>query len=922
MKKSGILAILFVFAMLLSPLAAAEQGPAPDVVYISIRTNQETGITDTAKGDLDIFLWSVGGASFKDLPSDILNNLRLIKTASAYYDIEMNPVHDDDNPYLVTVGEKKYFNPFAIREVRFAMNWLISRQYVVQNVLQGSGAPMLGGIRPSTGANPYFEPVYKALGISATADIEKAQKMINDALEKAAADLAKQGYELKKGDDGFWYFQGEPVTVKFIIRIEDERKEEGLYVANLIEKFAGFKVERLLWDRRKASSTVYLSDPKNYEWNLYTAGWVSTVNIKWPDDYTAWWYASWYGWLPAPVGWEMKPTLTVKDFIDYIGGVDAAVEKLELKYYVGDKLNEIMDMTVEEITKLLVLNNVEFKGKKYVLEEGNADQYWDLQKISMGLGIMDSQKVFVAETWEYFPVNKNRVKAIARDVSSGLWTRWGLITAETPDKVVNVAEFSATGALFMSAFNPIGGIDDVYSSAIWRVVRDYPLFTDLSTGTYIPVRCEYKVERNVKVPNDAVVYNSTTDEWVVAHAGEEAKVKVTYDCKWSNWHDGTPMSMADLKYSIAFSYEWSHQDGADDPYYDEKLQSTAETLAQIKGIRFVDEDTYEVYTDFSHPIADDVIAYNNAFWPTLPWQLLEAMSELVAKGEEYGASQKYSFSEEAEGVAQLDLLIKDHVADLKKVLEALKAKKAVPAAIAGDVSDPTAGYDALIKWIDAKGHAVVSNGPFYIERYDPDKIFIELKAFRDPTYPFSLDYWKQKLLLAKLELAGIQVPTKLFTGDDLKITVKANMVVEYPTEGTQPADKGFVFIEIKDENGNTVFTGEAKLTKAGTFELVVPGTETAKFESGRYDIYVKGGLMEGVTSFTDKKSLVVVPKPAPKTTPSETTPKETTPTETTPKETTPTETTPTETTTPAKGVCGPAALLGLALIPLLLRRKK
>ena len=912
MKRSGILALLFVFAMLLSPLAAAEQGPAPNTVYISIRTNEETGITDVAKGDLDIFLWSVSGAKFKDLPADVLNNLKLIKTASAYWEITMNPVHDDDNPYLVTVGEKKYFNPFAIREVRFAMNWLVSRQYIVQNILQGSGAPMIGGIRPSTGANPYFEPVYKALGISATADVAKAQKMVEEAMKKAADELAKQGYELKKGDDGFWYFNGEPVTVKFIIRIEDRRKDQGLYVADLIEKFLGFKVERLLWDRRKASSTVYLSDPKNYEWNLYTAGWVSTVNVKWPDDYTAFWYAPWYGWLPAPVGWEYKPTLTVKDFIEYIGGPDKAVEALDLKYYVGDKLKEIYDWTIEEVTKLLVLTNVEVNGKEYVLEEGNADQYWDLQKISMGLGIMDSVRMFTAETWEYFPVNKNRVKAIARDVSSGLWTRWSLITAETPDKVVNVAEYSATGALFMSAFNPIGGIDDVYASAIWRIVRDYAVYTDLSTGTYIPVRCEFKVERGpIKVPEDAVIYNSTLKKWVAAHAGEEAKAKVTYDCKLGNWHDGTPMTMADFKYEIAFNYEWAYKDGDDDPYYDEKIANAFVDIAkQIKGYEFVDEDTIVVYTDYIHPIADDVIASNNAVWPTLPWQLLYAMGELVAKGKEYDVSQKYSFSEEAEGVAQLDLLIKDHVADLRKVIEALKAKKAVPVAIAGDVSDPTAGYDALIKWIDAHGNAVVSNGPFYIERYDPDKIFVELKAFRDPTYPFSVDYWKQKLILAKLELAGVNVPTRVMTGDDLKIEVRANMVVEYPTEGTQPADKGFVYVEIRDENGNVVYSGDAKLAKAGVFELVVPGSETAKWEAGRYDIYVKGGLIEDVTSFTDKKTVVVIKKQV--TSPSS----PTSPTASSPSPTS-TPTSPTET-----GICGPAALVGLALLPLLLRRRK
>ncbi|MCD6142993.1 MAG: CGP-CTERM sorting domain-containing protein [Thermococcus sp.] len=605
--------------------------------------------------------------------------------------------------------------------------------------------------------------------------------------------------------------------------------------------------------------------------------------------------------------------ITVKELVDELGGSDATIAALQLKHYnTPDKLSELYDMTEEEVTKMLVLGSVDFNGKTYKLEEGNVDKYWDLQKISMALGVRDSQKVFLIEAWEYFPVNKDRVKAIARDVSSGLWARWGLITAETPDKVVKVAEFSATGALFMSAFNPIGGMDDVYTSTIWRVIYDYAIYTDLATGTYIPVRCDYKVERGpVTVPDDAVIYDTVQDKWVAAHAGEEAAAKITYDCRFGNWHDGHPMTMADIKYAAAFSWEWSTKDSDDDVYYDEKLSATAESLAKVKGIEWVDEDTYVVYTDLTHPVADDVMAYMNVFWASQPWQLLYAQSELVAKGDEYGASQKYSFSEEAEGVAQLDYLVKDHVADLKKVLEALKNKNAVPAAIADDVSDPSEGYTKILNWINSKGHAVISNGPFYLENYDPDKIFLELKAFRDPTYPFDLDYWKEKLLLAKLELAGINVPTKINTGDEVKVTVQANMVEEYPEVGTKPADRGFVFVEVKDETGQTVFSGEAKLATAGSFEVIIPGSETANWEAGKYEVYVKGGLEEGVVSFTDKKTVVVI-KTQPTTSPT--------------SSTSPTETSPTSSTSPTEtetgGICGPAALIGLALVPLLLRRRK
>ena len=79
---------------------------------------------------------------------------------------------------------------------------------------------MFGGIRPSTGASQYFEPVYYALGLTAEGNEYKALLMIDNAMQKAAEDLAAQGYKLEKVN-GTWYFEGEPVTITGIIRVED-----------------------------------------------------------------------------------------------------------------------------------------------------------------------------------------------------------------------------------------------------------------------------------------------------------------------------------------------------------------------------------------------------------------------------------------------------------------------------------------------------------------------------------------------------------------------------------------------------------------------------------------------------------------------------------------------------------------------------
>ena len=702
------------------------RGPAADVLYIIPESDVNTAIQQVTNGMIDMFLWDVPQSYYNSLSPAELDALKLFKSTSAYNDIEVNPVHDADNPYIITVNGIKYFNPFAIRDIRYALNFLINREYIVRRFLGGSGAPMLGGIRPSTSANTHFEPVYNALLLTPEGNKNKALIMINNAMERAQRDLSTMGYNLTK-INGTWYFEGRPITVKFIIRIEDVRRDIGLYLADLLEE-AGFKVERIMMDRQSAGAIVYGSDPRSYQWNLYTGGWVSRHNIKWPDDYTAWWYSSWYGWLPSTSGWEVprEDLTTVKDLVNELGGPEATIDALQLEYYnTPDKLNKLYNMTVEEITKLLVLGSIKFDNQTFEIESGNVNKYWDLQKISMALGIRDSQKIFLEEIWEYFPVNKERVGDIASDVTSGLWTRWSLITAETPDHVVRVAQYAPTGTLFMDAFNPIGGIQDIYSYTVWQIVSDFALYPDISTGTYLPVRCRYNIETgNITVPTDAILYNVSTDKWTSPYSGESVKAKVTYICKLSNWHDGVPMSLADFKYFIAVEYKWAYKD----------------SFSRIKGYTFQENEnntvTITVYTDNVHPFADDVTAYNNAIWPTLPWQLLYAMVELVENGDNYNITTKYSFSSE-DGAVKLDLLNPHHVSDLLKVLMNLANNNSIPSIISSDITDPSLGYSGVISWINSHHHAVISNGPFYLNYYDPSTQTIELRAFRDPTYPFT-----------------------------------------------------------------------------------------------------------------------------------------------------------------------------------------
>lgn len=899
-KILGCTLLLIMLMSVIAPATLAQEevkGPPLDIVYIEVRTSQETGIGDVATGKLDMFVWSSPPTVYNKLPEDWLRNINLIRSAAGYWSLIFNPVQDDPAiPGVVTTtGGEVHFNPFALREVRYAMNWLINRKYIIDQILAGGGAPMYTYPRPTHPAHKYFEPIISELGITPEGDPAKALKMIDNALTKAAEKIRAYGYDLYKKEDptapaGYWWVFKKPdgteeiVTVKFYIRIEDERHEEGLYVADQIEK-AGIKVERLERDRRTCILTTYYTDPKDYEWNIYTEGWVSMTVWLYPDGGLTQFYAPWLGWMPGfqEAGWW-----------------------------------QYENSTIDEISK-----------RVYFMRVKSEEEYWQLCQQLAKLGIQEAIRVFVAETWEFFPVSK-RVSNIAWDVGSGLWGRWTLRTADTPDHTLRVAEFSAAGALFMSAWNPIGGIEDVYSSWIWYVVRDLGDYPHPGTAEIVPVRyswdtpieMDYEIDEEgniigkLPVDPDAVIYDPVNEEWKPVGEGVKAAVKAVYHFKWGNWHHGQPMGMQDIRKVIAFAYEWSTQDYEGDPYYDEAYASSvAPYMETIKGFKFVDEDTMIVWGDYVHFDAG-VVADYFGWWATLPWEVLSAMEDMVANGGR-ATGNKYGW-EQTEGVEWLDLLTKTHIEDLKASLQYFLDTKYIPPSLRGLVSwdEAEARYRAAIEWVERRGHGVISNGPFYIESYDPQARFMVLKAFRDPTYPFTPDYWQKRLALVTLAITGISAPTTPLAGEDVEVSVYAVTRMEYPQKSEEAAKTGYVTVNLIDPKGMKVYSTTAELVSPGEFKAVIPGSVTKGLPEGSYTIQVLAAYYEGgFPTVAQKEIILVSPFTITTTAP---TPTVTTPTITAPTATTPTVTTPTLTTvtipTPTATVAPPPAGPGVATI--------
>ena len=740
---------LFLFFSLLSSTAsvfAQSSGDSttaemPSEILIVGDPDSSNIVQNIAEGRLDLSWDSHPVSFYLGFGSEVLSHLTLYRTVSTYDELTFNTFSDPDKDApIVTIDDETYFNPFAIREVRFAMNYLISRSHIISDIHFGSGEPMFGCIRPTHPADRYLEPVYNALGLTGDGNVYYALDVFNEAMEDAVSQVEAYGHTLERRDDGLWYFDGEPVTVKFIIRIEDERREIGDYVADLIEDYLGFTVERLYWDRRTAFSVVFVTPPSDYEWNIYTGEWVggSVPNI-WVDESPAWFYAAWYGYVPSSVEPKHKNSLTVGEALEYIGGGSESrgLELLETRYYdTPESLGPILSWTEEEVTYFLKNFNINRNAAlmtphlnpDVVPEETmwitNEDQYWDLQRISTLLGILESPRVFLMENIEFYAGSRERMESIVPEPNTGIGNRWSVMTAVTPDSILRIG----TTGRFLSPTNPVGGMLDRYTWNVMGLVRDYGASTNFN-GDVAPYRCSWTLERGpFSVPSDALIYNQS-EGWIPVHAGENAGVRVSVHCNIGTWHDGIAGDINDVKNYVAFLYTWTSMDYSDDPYYDSWLAWSGDTLKlqNVLGFQWTD-DGYVVYGTYEHPLDDAVTSSQYIFYPSLPWEIYWAMGELVANSSKYGVDREYSFT--GNGGVGIDLLNSTHVQDLRTVISAILEDDSIAGSFPGiDWSSASERLSADLSFSELHGHLFISNGPYYIEAYSPDPFGVDLRRF-------------------------------------------------------------------------------------------------------------------------------------------------------------------------------------------------
>ncbi len=780
--------------------------PVTEITWNTV-VSEDSGILKVASGEADVFYWSMSLNKYQQVDPSLLENITLIRSSTVYFDIGLNPASNVIDPYAegsVELYDRVYpgqiipglilwdppqnwvnitviysysnlhFNPWGVQKMRYALEFLIDRHYIANNIMNGSAGIAFGAIRPSQPAYNRLKHIYEQHGLTPTGNIEYAQESFLEAVNEVNSvlqnyDMALELRDAADAPGGKWLWFIKPdgseeiVTVYFCIRVEDERLYIGRYIADLIEKYFYTKVERIERERSTLIPIIYSKNLVSTSpeiggvvWSMYTEGWVSwrgeDIDV-WARYDTAFFYAPLRGYGPN--------TRFYKWFWYYY---DPYLYELGLDLYFGAYTPE------------------------------NVDELWSKIEEMLYYGVNESIRVFLVECYEYMPVNKQSVSYTVPGRTTGGWNAWFLRTMQTTDGTAKIVEYSSTGALFMSPWNTVLGFTDVYSELMGRQIRDFDFYPRPDTGLPEPIRVEdYSVERgSFTIPSSALIYDPVQDKWVHISEADEgfvnyfygetpetASVKVTISFKFGKWHDGTVESMADVLYLYGFLWEWSFDDsivtGTSDPYYDAEIEEgVGWILNSIYGIEVVDINTITIYTDYDN-VYDVLVADFVTLWPDTAWPVLAGSEKLIVEGVTApGSSLPYGWTDREGTCVGISWIDPGHAADVKTAIEELKNNGYKPSYIVTypgfESYDPTSFYDSVISFINERGHAVDFNGPMMVEYYNPDVYELKMVYFQDYIYPAG--YWVDKFVYSRLDVGVLGFTS---TGFLLNISLVSNV---------------------------------------------------------------------------------------------------------------------------------------------------
>jgi peptide/nickel transport system substrate-binding protein len=774
-----------------TPIPTTRKGAWVDSVIFTSQDSAAAAVTQLLAGELDIYAYSVSDPNLfnqvKESP-----DLAYSQAYGSYNEMTFNPAEFSDGR----------LNPFKDAKIREAMNWLIDRNYLVQEVYNGLAAPKLTLLNSAFPDYAKYIDTARKLEALYAYNPDKAKEVISAEMEGMGATLV----------DGKWNYNGEPITIIILIRTEDERRQIGDYVGSQLETI-GFTVDRQYKTRSEASPIWVQGNPTDGLFNIYTGGWITTaINRDAGADFSFFYTPRDY---PIPLWQAYAP--------------DPAFDAVALKLRNND------------------FTSIEERGQLFA------------QALEMSL--KDSVRIWVVDQKSYSPMRSNVSVAydLAGGVSgSGLWP----FTVRFNGQEGGTVKIAQPGVL-VDPWNPVAGSNWIYDMMPIRATSDFGTRPDPYTGLYYPQRIEkaevvakeglpiaktldwvdLKFQPEIDVPADAWAdWDAVNQKFITV--GEKYTQTVTANVKstvyypadlWKTvkWHDGSPLTMGDFIMFMIMQWDTGKQESA---IYDE---AQAETLAafmdHFKAVKIVSTDPLVIETY-------DDLWYLDAEWIPTSWFPYYAFGpgawDNIALGVRAEMSGTLAFSADkadAKSIEWMSYIAGPSLDILKGVLDTSTAENWIPYAptmsqyVTAD--EATTRYANLGKWYDEYGHFWLGTGPFYLYKVFPVEQTVMLQ--RNPDYPDLANKWARfgEPAIATVEVDG---PGQVTIGSEASFDVYVTFKDAPYAQKDISAVKYLVF----NAKGDLVATGDATAVKDGQYQVVLSADITKLLEAGANKIEV------------------------------------------------------------------------------------
>jgi peptide/nickel transport system substrate-binding protein len=777
-----------------TPEPVTRTGAWLDTLVIVEEPSADAAVSRLEVGDIDVYAFTVGN---RDVAARVAASpdLTAARSFGSYNELSFNPV----GPVFESTGK---LNPFAVPAMREAMNWLIDRDYVAQEIMGGLGVPRWTPFNNASSDYALLADVIKALEFEYSYDMERAKAVFDEEMPKIGAEMS----------GGVWTFEGAPVEISVLIRTEDERRAVGDYVATQLEAI-GFTAIRDYKTAGEASPIWINGDPALGLFHIYTGGWITTsvprdLGSNFEFFYTPSGLGSplWAAYTPTEEYAELATRLANNDF-------RTLDERREL-------MSRALELSFEDSSRVWLVDRSAIAPTR--------------AEVSVGADLYGS--IYGSQIWPY---TLRRIDEVG-----------GSMTVAMPSILTN-------------PWNPLGGSNWVYDQMLLRGIGEFATNNDPYTGLPFPQRierAEVVVEEglpvgvthdwvdlsfaaSIEIPEDAWAdWDAETQTFLtvgeVYPDGLTALRKSTtyYPADLYEtvaWHDGSPFSAADIV--MAMILQFDRADEASANYDATHATAHASFMSSFKAMRIasVDPLVVEHWSDLYTLDAEQSVT---TWWPMYlygqgSWHMLALGLTAEARGETAFTSGKATEDE----VEYLSYIAGPTIEVLATSLTQATEENYIP--YAATLGEFVTADEAAERWANiadfnrARGHFLIGTGAYFLQRAFPVEGNVILQ--RNTDYPDAANKWDRFAApaIAEVEVDG---PTRVTIGEDATFEV----FVEFAGEPYAVED----IIEVKylvfDATGSLAEVGVATAVEDGLWEVNLTNTSALAAGSNRLEVVV------------------------------------------------------------------------------------